>query len=99
MTFPATLSTTEHSDRVLAYSTDLGDNMLVLGLLLTLPFLALAGAFLRAVVLFLPTMWILNWTHAVIPMVPALEWWPTFLVIMLLGLLIPHASVNTTSKK
>lgn len=71
----------------------------LLGLVLVSPFIALFGALWRAAVLFLPVMWILNWTHTVIPMVPALEWWPTMLVIMLFSLIIPSGSSSSSSNE
>lgn len=63
-------------------------------LALVAPFLTLAAAFLNAAILCIPLMWVLNWTHGVIPAIPALELWPTFLIIMVVSLLFGRGSVN-----
>jgi hypothetical protein len=60
------------------------------------PFFALVGAFFRALFLCIPTMWVLNWTHNYIPLVPALPLAATFLLIMLIGLLF--GGLNTESE-
>ena len=67
-------------------------------LILIAPLLVLAGAFVRALILFWPTMILLGAVHSYIPMVPSLGWQATFLVVMLLGLLIPHGSTSASKK-
>jgi len=66
-------------------------------LILLAPILVLAVAFVRALFLFWPTMLLLGAVHSYIPAVPSLGWQATFLVVMLLGLLIP-VSASTSSK-
>jgi len=66
-------------------------------LILLAPLLVLATAFVRALFLFWPTMLLLGAVHSYIPVVPSLGWQATFLVVMLLGLLIP-VSASTSSK-
>ena len=69
----------------------------VIGLLALSPVLVLVGAFLRALLLFWPTMILLGAVHSHIPGVPALGWQATFFVVAVLGLLIPTGSVSTKS--
>lgn len=61
-------------------------------LLLLAPLLELASAFLRALVLFWPTMIVLGMIHPLIPAIPALGWWATFLLVALISLLVPTSS-------
>jgi hypothetical protein len=63
---------------------------------LTAPLLVLGVTFCRALVLFWPTMLLLGAVHSHIAMVPSLGWQATFLVVWLLGLLIP---VSTSTNK
>lgn len=56
------------------------------------------GAFLRAAVLFWPTMVMLGAVHSYLPFVPALGWTATFFVVALVSLLIP-TTTNITNKK
>lgn len=56
---------------------------------------ALPLAILRGLLLFWPTMILLGALHTYLSWVPPLGWWPTVLVLALLGLLIP---TNSTSK-
>jgi len=62
---------------------------LALAGILVAPLLVLALAFLRALILFWPTMVVLGALHTQIPAVPALGWWATFLLVAALGLLVP----------
>lgn len=70
--------------------------LIVLGSL-TPPLFALAGALFRAVLLFWPTMILLGAVHSHIAWVPNLSWQATFLVVALLGLLIPTSTSTSTS--
>jgi O-antigen ligase len=65
-------------------------------LALASPFIILGFALVRALVLFWPVMILLGMAHAQIPGIPALGWWPTLVVVALLGLLIP-TSTNTST--
>jgi len=67
---------------------------MVLLAFLALPFALLFLTALRAAILFWPVMLLLGAVHSYLPWVPALGWWPTVLVVALLGLLIPVGSVN-----
>ena len=62
---------------------------MIILVLLWAVFGSLAYAFIRAVILFWPTMVVMGAVHSYIPIVPSLGWQATFLVIMLLSLLIP----------
>ena len=66
--------------------------MPVIAFILLSPLLVLGAAILRALILFWPTMLLLGAVHSWIPMVPSLGYQATFLVVMLLGLLIPSGS-------
>lgn len=57
--------------------------------LLGTPFLALAGAFLRAVILFWPTMILLGAAHSHLPWIPPLGAVATFLIVALISILVP----------
>lgn len=61
-------------------------------LLLFTPVLAFFGAVIRALVLFLPVMLVLMWIHPLIPIIPALGWKASFLLVMLIGLLFPGSA-------
>lgn len=65
----------------------------IVALLIT-PLIALAGAFLRALVLFWPVMIVLGMIHPLIPAIPALGWSACFLLVALLSLLIPTGGSN-----
>lgn len=65
--------------------------MFIVGLLIS-PLIALASAFLRALVLFWPVMIVLGMIHPLIPVIPALGWQACFLLVALLSLLIPMSS-------
>ena len=71
----------------------------VFGLVILGPFLALIGAFGRALMLFWPTMLLLGAVHSYLPAVPALGWAATFFVVALLSVLIPTGSNATTATK
>lgn len=68
----------------------------ILGIL-ALPFLALAGALLYALILFWPVMLLLGALHTWLLWVPALGWQPTILALAVLYLLIPTGSSSTSS--
>lgn len=69
--------------------------LVILGALLS-PLIALLASAFRGLVLFWPAMILLGALHSFIPGVPALGWQASFLVVALLGLLIP--SGNSTSE-
>jgi hypothetical protein len=59
------------------------------------PVLALLGAFLRAVVLFWPTMLLLGAVHSHLDWVPPLGAAATFLVVALISLLVPTGDTSS----
>ncbi len=68
----------------------------VTGLLALSPLLILLASLWRAIVLFWPTMILVGAVHNdVFDWVPALSAWQTFLVVALLGLLIPTGTTAT----
>jgi len=70
----------------------------ILGLLALSPVLAFLSALLRGAVLFWPVMVFLGSLHTYWDVVPALPWWGTFLLVMVLGLLIPSGSTVDLDK-
>ena len=70
----------------------------VLLALLAAPFITIGAAFLRALILFWPTMLLLGAVHSHIPAVPSLGWQATFLVVALIGLLVPVSASSSSSK-
>lgn len=68
----------------------------LLALMAAAPFLTLGFAFLRAALLFWPTMLAFGAVHSHVDWVPALGWQATFWVVFLLSLLVPTGgSVKT----
>lgn len=65
--------------------------MILIAILLAV-FGSILFAFLRAVILFWPTMLLLGAVHTYIPIVPSLGWQATFLLVALLSLLIPTST-------
>jgi len=65
--------------------------------LLSLPLLTLVMAFTRALLLFWPTMILLGAVHSHVPWVPAWGYVTTFLVVALLGLLVPTGNSQSSS--
>jgi hypothetical protein len=59
---------------------------------LSAPLFVLLFSFFRACILFWPTMLLLGAVHSHIPMVPSLGWVATFLVVWLIGLLVPQGA-------
>jgi hypothetical protein len=66
--------------------------------LIAAPLIAIGAAFLRALVLFWPTMLLLGAVHSHIPAIPSLGWQATFLVVALISLLVPVATSSSSSK-
>lgn len=69
--------------------------MAVLLVLLATPALAFVAAFIRALILFFPTMIVLGIVHTYIPIVPSLGWLATFWVLVLVGLFVPTSSSSS----
>jgi len=68
-----------------------------LGVTIFAPVFSLLGAFLRALMLFWPTMLLLGAVHSYLPSVPALGWSATFFVVALISVLIPTGISTSTS--
>lgn len=66
--------------------------MRIAGIALAAPLLVLAYAFLRALMLFWPTMLLLGAVHSHLPWVPPLGAVATFLVVALISVLIPTSA-------
>lgn len=69
--------------------------MQIFGLLALGPFLALLGAAFTATVLFWPAMLFIGALHSFIPVIPALGWQATWLLIAVLHLILPSASTSS----
>lgn len=69
--------------------------MRVLGFLVAAPLLTFVGAFLRAAILFWPTMILLGAVHTYLPWVPPLGAPATFLVVALISTLLPGSGDST----
>jgi hypothetical protein len=63
--------------------------MALLILILSAPLLAFLSAVVRGLVLCVPVMLVLGWINPLIPAIPALGLGASFLLVMLIGLLIP----------
>jgi len=65
----------------------------IVGLFFLAPFLTLGAALVRAALLFWPTMLFIGAVHNdVFDWVPALSAWQTFLVVALVGLVLPSGT-------
>lgn len=71
---------------------------LILVLIMT-PLMAFASAIIRATVLFWPLMVFMGAAHEWIPIIPALGWQATFLLIAVVSLLFPSGNSTVTTKK
>ena len=85
--------------RTLRTRSNMKYTAITLGGLLSIPFLALGGAFLRAAFLFYPVMLLLGAAHSYpgLEWVPALGWTASFFLVALISVIVP-VSTSTSTK-